>query len=247
MNKGLFWRLGFLPGVVCGAILLMGGLAGCEEGSISEGDPAYVGGGRREIDEMELLGSPHGASEADIRGALHGSGGVTARAGTSLMVVQSGAGSPDSIMLAAAEPRYHVFPFNGAPAEETPAGSRGKGALARELRLAAAKSGCTHILCYWGKLETIQEDQVTKTVSWVPIVGNLVPDEHRTTRLRVRGVLIDVASGRVAAFTPPAAQNSALSSNLLRGSSRDKQVYELKTRAYAALIDELAGERPAAS
>ena len=133
-----------------------------------------------------------------------------------------------------------MFPFSGAGASD---GKR-DGALGRELRLAAARSGCTHVLCYWGKLETVQEDQVTKTVSWVPIVGDLVPDEEHVTRLRVRAVLIDVASGRSATFTPPAAQNSALSSSLLRGSSHDKQVYELKTRAYERLVAQLTGQAP---
>ena len=98
------------------------------------------------------------------------------------------------------------------------------------------------MLCYWGKLESIRDDAVTKTCSWVPIVGGLVPDEVRSTRLRVRAVLIDVASGRSAAFTPPAAENSALSAGVVREGSHDKQIYDLKTRAYAGLAAQLTGQ-----
>ena len=119
-------------------------------------------------------------------------------------------------MLAAIEKSYRVFPFSGVATTD----KHRDGSLGRDLRLAAARSGCTHILCYWGKLESIREDAVTKTVSWVPIVGGLIPDEERHTRLRVRAILIDVASNRSVAFTPPAAENAALSSDLNGGRSR---------------------------
>lgn len=243
MQTTRFSRFSCLAALGAGALLLP--LAGCEEGSISDSTPyngsAYVGGRGHEIDELDLLGAHGGpVSEGDIQDALRherSGSGVRAWPGSSLLVVQSGAVAPDSIMLGDLERSYRVFPFSGVSAE-----SHRDGSLGRELRLAAARSGCTHILCYWGKLESIHEDQVTKTVSWVPIVGSLVPDEERTTRLRVRAVLLDVASGRSATFTPPAAQNSALSPSLLRGSSADKQVYDLKTSAYAGLVARLTGQ-----
>ena len=220
------------------------GLTACDEGSISDSDPyghaAYVGGNSREIDEMDLLGLHGGTSESDIQGALRDrrAGGVRAWPGSSLLLVQSGATAPDSLMLAVIGKSYRVFPFSGIASKD----QRRDGSLGRDLRLAAARSGCTHILCYWGKLESIREDAVTKTVSWVPIVGELIPDEERRTRLRVRAVLIDVASGRAAAFTPPAAENAALSSQQTRSESHDKQTYDLKTRAYAGLVAQLAGQ-----
>lgn len=217
-------------------------LAGCVESSISDDDQsrsAYVGGRASEIDEMDLLGAHGGATEAEIHGALlgHELGGVHAPVGSSLLVVQSGASSPDSIMLAAIEKSYRVSAFSG----RTTTDHHRDGSLGRDLRLAAARNGCTHILCYWGKLESIENDEVTKTVSWVPIVGDLVPDEHHFTRLRLRAMLIDVASGRSVMFTPPAAENDALSSGLTRGGSRDKQTYDLKTSAYAGLVGQLTG------
>ena len=188
---------------------------------------------------MDLLGASGGATEAQIHDALHGSapGGVRAPLGSALLVVQSGASSPDSIMLAAIEKSYRVSAFSGRTATD----HHRDGSLGRDLRLAAARNGCTHVLCYWGKLESIKNDEVTKTVSWVPIVGGLVPDEHRYTRLRLRAMLIDVASGRSVMLTPPAAENAALSSALTRSGSQDKQTYDLKSRAYASLVDQLTG------
>ena len=226
----------------CFAALVV--LSGCEGGSISDENPldqaAYVGGGHvREIDELDLLGLHGNTTEGDIQHALRdGRGGpFRARPGSSLLVVQSGASAPDSIMLAAIEKSHRVFPFSGVPADDR----HRDGSLGRDLRLAAAKSGCAYVLCYWGKLESIREDAVTKTVSWVPVVGGLVPDEERVTRLRVRAMLLDVATGRTATFTPPAAQNSALSSEVWRAESHDKQVIDLKTRAYAGLVAQLTG------
>lgn len=219
-------------------------LASCDEGSISDDDPygraAYVGGHSREIDEMDLLGSQGKTNEADIQSALRGgrsAGGVQARPGSALLVVQSGASAPDSIMIATVEKSYRVFPFSGVAAADR----HRDGSLGRDLRLAAARSGCTHVLCYWGKLESIKEDAVTKTVSWVPIVGGLIPDEQRLTRLRVRAVLLDVNTGRAVTFNPPAAENAAISADLWRSESHDKQTYALKTRAYTGLVAQLAG------
>ena len=73
------------------AVLLV--LAGCDEASISDPNPynqaAYAGGHVREIDELDLLGSPGGASEGDIQSALR-HGGARAWPGSSLLVVPIG-------------------------------------------------------------------------------------------------------------------------------------------------------------
>lgn len=150
--------------------------------------------------------------------------------------------APDGALLAEIEKRHRPFPFSGLPATGRPTGEdQPRTDLSRELRLAAARGGCTHLLCVWGTIEAVRENQVTKSVSWVPIAGYLIPDETQRMRLRVRAVLMDVATGRWSVLTPPPAENAALSPGLLRGYSHDKQVYELKTRAYAALAEAMAG------
>jgi hypothetical protein len=107
------------------------------------------------------------------------------------------------------------------------------------LRLVAAQGGYTHILCYWGTLETAVEDKATKAISWIPIAGALVPDETQQMRIRLKAALIDVASGRWVMVTPDPIDDSALSSGLVRVKSDQKQVSELKKKAYATLVSEL--------
>ena len=80
---------------------------------------------------------------------------------------------------------------------------------------------------------------MTKTVSWVPIAGSFVPDESHRMRINLHAVLIDVATGRWSAYTGKSSENTALSARVVRESSDQKQVAQLKASAYASLADEL--------
>ena len=213
-------------------------LAGCETRSISdsgyrhgESNPYYRG----ELTEAEVVGAPDSGraiTDADIQNALRSSKPVHATPGTGLLVVQSGALTPDDAMIQALNTRYRVLPFSGLP-------EGGGASYSKRLRLAAAQGGIPHILCYWGTLESARENQVTKAVSWVPIAGNFVPDENQRMRINLHAVLIDVASGHWSPYTGKAAEDAALSARVLRGSSDQKQVAQLKATAYASLVDEL--------
>ncbi len=226
--------------LVAGSALLL--LAGCETRSIS--DSGYRHGEsnafyRGELTEAEVIGAPDSTypiTDADIQRALHNSKPVHAVPGTGLVVVQSGAITPDDAMLQALDRRYRVQPFTGLPgAHVDPSGS----SYSKQLRLAAAQGGFQHILCYWGTLESARENQVTKAVSWVPIAGNFVPDENQRMRINLHAVLIDVGTGRWSAYTGKPSEDAALSARVLRGSSDQKQVAKLKGEAYASLVDEL--------
>ncbi len=221
-------------------------LTGCEDRSIS--DSGYRGNGygrgssssyryRGELLETDVVGASttgEPVTEADIQNALHSSHAVHASSGTGLVVVQSGAANPDTDMLAALGSHYHVQPFSGLPPGESE-----RAAYSKSLRLAAAQGGFQHILCYWGRLESAREDQVTKTVSWVPIAGSFVPDETQRMRISLHAVLIDVATGHWSAYTGKGGENTALSAGVVRASSDQKQVAKLKAAAYASLADEL--------
>ena len=237
------------PAAAAGLILL---LAGCETRSISdsgyrhgESNPFYRG----ELTEAEVVGSPdsatHPITDADIQRALHSSKPVHATPGTGLAVVQSGALTPDDAMIQALNTRYRVQPFSGLPdnvftgPSDGLAATRRNGSYSKQLRLAAAQGGLQHILCYWGTLESARENQVTKAVSWVPIAGNFVPDENQRMRINLHAVLIDVATGHWSPYTGKPSEDAALSANILRGSSDQKQVAKLKGQAYASLVDEL--------
>ncbi len=233
------------------AVLML--LAGCESRSISDsgyhGGHGYYSGNngyRGELTEADVIGSPdsaHPITDAEIQRALHDSRPVHAAPGTALVVVQSGALTPDDAMLQALNTRYRVQPFSGLPEgrplyrnDPTP---DDHGSYSKRLRLAAAQGGVPHILCYWGTLESARENQVTKAVSWVPIAGNFVPDENQQMRINLHAVLIDVATGHWSAYTGKPAEDTALSAQVLRGSSDQKQVAKLKAAAYASLVDEL--------
>ena len=221
-------------------------LAGCESRSISDsgyhGGSSFWGGDRYsgyhgELLEADVVGaSSNGGpvTETDIQKALHARAAVHASPGTGLIVVQSGAGTPDADMVHALGARYRVQPFSGLPPAEAERAN-----YAKSLRLAAAQGGYEHILCCWGTLESAREDQVTKTVSWVPIAGSFVPDETQRMRINLHAVLIDVATGRWSAYTGKSSENTALSARVVRASSDQKQVAELKAAAYASLADEL--------
>ena len=224
-------------------------LASCETRSIS--DSGYRRGEsnryyRGELTEAEVVGAPdpgHVVTDADIQSALRSSKPVHATPGTGLLVVQSGALTPDDAMIQALNTRYSVLPFSGIPE----GGSRLYGgapaedstSYSKRLRLTAAQGGIPHILCYWGTLESARENQVTKGVSWVPIAGNFVPDENQRMRINLHAVLIDVASGHWSPYTGKPSEDAALSARALRGSSDQKQVAKLKATAYASLVDEL--------
>ena len=145
------------------------------------------------------------------------------------MLIQSGAIMPDDGMIRALETHYRVVAFSGIPA------GQGDASHAAALRLAAAKGNCPTILVYWGILETAQKDMSTKAVSWVPVVGGIIPDESQEMRIRLRMALIDVATGQWTAFSPKAIQDTSASARYTRASSDQQQVAVLKSQAYAEL------------
>jgi len=181
-------------------------LLGCETRSISDsgyrGHFAWGSGNRYyrgELNETDVLGTPAGqkVTETDIRKALASGGSVRVHPGDSLLVVQSGAIAPDGAMTDALNHLgYRVQGFSGLPPE-----NNDRAEYSRRLRLAAAQGGLKYILCYWGTLESAQENQATKTVSWVPIAGSLIPDQTQRMRINVRAALIDVASDRWSMIT----------------------------------------------
>lgn len=219
-------------------------LMGCETRSISDsgyrGRFAWESGNRYyrgELNEMDVLGTPAGqkVTETDIQKALAAGGSVHVHPGDSLLVIQSGAIAPDGAMVDALNHLgYRAQGFSGLPP-----GDNDRAEYSRKLRLAAAQGGLKHILCYWGTLESAQENQVTKTVSWVPIAGSLVPDQTQRMRINVRAALIDVASGRWSIITARSSENTAFSPAVLRESSDQKQVETLKTEGYASLAQNL--------
>jgi hypothetical protein len=255
MTNPIMRRLG--AAVLAAAVLV---LCGCETRSISDsgyaGDRGYYGGRgnpfyKGEITEFDLLGIDvsRPASDEEIAEQLAQHSRVGLRKGGAMMVIQSGALMPDTQMVTALDRYFSVVPFSGVPLVRPETASYAANNVsprltderitnyARALRLAAAKSGAEVVFCYWGVLESTVEREPTKVVSWVPLIGSVIPDETQLMRIRLKIALIDVRSGHWAMFAPEAFVDSTLSASLIRAQSDQKQVLMLKEKAYQAAVE----------
>jgi hypothetical protein len=208
-------------------------------------DPAFEY--RGELSEFDVLGISRGeiTSDAEIRRTLDSAKPVKLRPGSSILLIQSGALFPDGPMVTALSKHFSVVPFSGVPAvRKTGTGgvqteSLDPESYSKSLRLAAARGGTDLVLCYWGMLESESERLPTKTVSWVPIVHWLVPDEKQHMRIRLKVALLNVRSGNWSVFSPKPFTDARLSTSPRRGAVDQKQVECLKQLAYEAAVAEL--------
>jgi len=233
--------------VACMVMLLLGG---CETRSISNsgyvapsryaygnangGNPFYRG----ELTEFDVLGIDlnRPTRDEDITRETSAYHKIALRKGDAVMVIQSGAQIPDNAMVEALERYFTVIPFTGVPlAPDRAAASPDHAAnYARALRLAAARGGADAVLCYWGVLESTIEREPTKAVSWVPVLGSVVPDETQNMRIRIKVAVIDTKTGSWSMYAPKAYEDSTLSASLNRANADQGQVALLKQAAYQA-------------
>lgn len=147
--------------------------AGCSVRSIA--DSGYPGGRtgnpfyRGELTEFDVLGDAE-ASDAEIARRLAAYRRPRLVKGSSILLIQSGAPLPDDGMGKALGLSFAATPFSGVPptASASNAPAERRGSYLRMLRRAAAHSGSSTILCYWGVIEAATEGEATKAVSWVP-------------------------------------------------------------------------------
>jgi hypothetical protein len=207
--------------------------------------PAFVY--RGELSEFDVLGIAQGeiTSENEIRRALDNSKKVRLQENSSILLIQSGATIPDGPMITELGKYFSVVPFSGVPP-----GGGGLSACstieghdpesyAKSLRLAAARGGNDAIVCYWGMLESESDHLPTKTVSWVPVVNWVLPDENQHMRIRLKLAIIDVRTGNWSVFSPKPFQTARISTSPRRGAADQKQVERLKLEAYTASAQEL--------
>ncbi|WP_223164471.1 hypothetical protein [Massilia rubra] len=220
-------------------------VSGCATRSIS--DSGYPGDSGRygrsqgmayqgELSEFNVLGIDTSVAVTDeaIRAALESRQKMTVARNSSVMLVQSGAMIPDEAMVKAFSQYYQPIAFSGRPEA-----SQGKTNYAGHLRLAAARSGTEKIMVYWGILESGRENLSTKVVSWVPILGALVPDENQRMRIRLKVALVDVKTGQWEMFSPEPFEDVDFSSRGSRAAADQAQVALLKDKAYRAAVTQL--------
>ncbi len=218
---------------------------GCQTRSISNSDYGGTWGYRGELSELEVLGvnANKKISEEDIKAALNTKTKVSLKRGDRIVLVQSGAQFPDGPVLEELKPYYSVIPLSGVPVRDDryrrheDAGA--KQPVDKSLRLAAAKSGARTLIVYWGILETGREDHGTKTISWVPVIGRIIPDEKQKMRIRLKAAVIDVASGAWEFVIPEVYNDARTSARVNREESDQDQVALLKAKAYKALVSDL--------
>lgn len=213
-------------------------LSGCSTRSISNTNPrdnySYYG----ELQDSDVLSAaPQNKviDDKDIQHALANAKKVLhLPEGSSILLIQSGAIMPDVEMQEALKQHYNIAAYSGVPPRP-----ENKTDYPRLLRLTAANGGKSHILVYWGILESGSENEVTKVVSWVPLIGGVLPDETQHMRIVLRVALIDVASGQWTMFTPKAFENSSISGRYNRDAQDTRQIMELKANAYQAAADDI--------
>jgi len=222
--------------LLIGAAALL--LAGCETRSISDSgyrrdngrhhvEPVHYSG---ELNELDVLGIERNPSitEDQISKALDGASRVKIRKGSNVLLVQSGAQYPDDPMIEELNHAVTVTPFGGQSNQFE------REAYHKALRFTAARGGCETVICYWGILESARQSFDSKAISWVPIVGSLIPDEHQHMRIRLKVAIVDVRTGNWAMFSPEPFTDKAVSARLGRERSDQAQVNKLKQQAYAA-------------
>jgi hypothetical protein len=128
-----------------------------------------------------------------------------------------------------AREKYHTLPKRHDP-----------GAYSRTLRLAAARAGASTVVCYWGVLESGREELATKTVSWLPVVNWLVPDEKQHMRIKLKVAVVDVASGSWSVFSVQPPDSKSINRNPRREVADQRLVESLKQKAYELAAQDLA-------
>ncbi|HEX7967145.1 MAG TPA: hypothetical protein VF502_02915 [Stellaceae bacterium] len=250
MARARVWYLGLAA--LLGAVML---LCGCGTRPISNsGYAAQRNGGenpfyRGELTEFDVLGIDFGnpTTDQDIAQQLANHRKVVLRKGAPIMIIQSGAQIPDDAMVRALERDFAVIPFSGVPVARRVAGASAAvpavdtqaADYARALRLVAAKAGAEAVFCYWGVLESAKDREPTKAITWVPLVGSVIPDEAQHMRIRLEVAVIDVRTGSWSMFAPEAHTDSTMSASRNREASDQGQVMMLKERAYQSAAAKL--------
>ena len=195
---------------------------------------------RGELAETDVLGLPMRGqiSEADIRAALAGasSGRVGLRSGESILLIQSGALKPDPEMQSAFDSRYRVVTCSGLP---DGGGDKSTPPDPKRIRLAAARAGATKIVCVWGLVETADASSGLDIATWVPVVGDFIPGKRSVSRLTLRGLVMDTASGRWSSTTTEPVTSDWLTARVSEDLQTTRRILAMKKSAYEQLAARL--------
>ena len=223
-------------------------LTGCKSRPISNSGYDNNWSYKGELSELSVLGvaGSKNISEADIQEAATTRGSIRINRSDKIVLVQSGTQFPDDSLMKEAEKYYRVIPLSGIPSRNNNGydwqRSKNKEEIPKldmAFRLTAAKAGAETLIVYWGVLESAREGYATKTISWVPIVGSLLPDEEQQMRIRLKAAIIDVKTSYWEMLIPEVYEDEIQSAGINRKQKDQKQVALLKERGYKRLIADI--------
>lgn len=154
------------------------------------------------------------------------------RRGDRFILIQSGAMLPDGAMLQEAGRYFEPSPVSGVPAAE-------KQTYVESLRQRAAQGGYRYLVCCWSMLDSVREDSHGRVISWMPLVGRLVPDQTQRMRLTVRALVLDVTNGGWRTLSTEAEGKGRYNHRTSAAEGDRELVPGLQARAYRALVAEL--------
>jgi len=197
-----------------------------------------------ELSEFDVLGIDRDVTptDAEIAAQLSNARSVVVNRGSKILLIQSGAMFPDEPMVRSMSKRFSIGQFSGQKYSGQIDSKQPISATSysQSLRFAAAQGGHDKILVYWGVLESARENLATSAVSWVPVVGWMLPDERQRMRIRLKLVLIDVATGQWEIFVPDPIDDRSFSTVLSRRDTDQSLVASLKERAYQSVADDFS-------
>ena len=193
---------------------------------------------RPHLKELDVLGMKAGddVTDEDIERILDETRTLKIKAGSNLLLVQSGVESPDPQMVEELAATFNVIPHTGIPSEIT---SDPSASISKALRLAGAQSKAEAILVYWGKLEMKRDEFPTHIVSWVPVVDFMVPDEHQAMRMSLKLALVDVRTGNWATFRTEAVESTAVTTRFAREHDQKRPLEPVKRKLYSSAAQKL--------
>jgi hypothetical protein len=107
--------------------------------------------------------------------------------------------------------------------------------LSRRLRLAAAQQRCSHVIVVFGEIQSDSRSLPTRAVSWVPVVGGLVPSRHSGTRLLAQALIMETATSRFTLAAAAPQQTSGITTKSGGEGINSRRALKLKIAAYPDL------------
>lgn len=218
--------------------------SGCTSEPASK-NPTYVAAkvNKAQLTDEDVFDSNlnHEITEEDIQRAIaQAEQGFVLPARSPVILVQSGATTPDSEMQLEMSKYYRVSVNSGVPPTKARINRKSdepviQNNYMRTLRLVGAKGRQKAIIVYWGTLETGKVDDKTNMTVWSTYTSGKMPSETKSIRYLLRFALVDVKTGNWVTYSPTNTEREFVQSSFNNQSSagtQATQIDELKRNAY---------------